>query len=196
MSATVYTTDLRKEECIERLQRHAGRGGWVPWVEGTIGARIRGDRFRLFAWGPSNVRNSFAPFFYGRLEGGTGSTRICGRFQFHPIVQAFLVMWFGGLVVGGSLELLLPSSAWESGRSLPLFVSLVPVGMILLGVCFVMVCRWFARGQMENLRHFLRCELKARAQSEGESEPDGAANGSQPIRSETNPTSSATGSRR
>ena len=151
----------------------------MPWVEGTIAARIRGDRFRLFACGPSNVRNSFAPFFYGRLEGGTGSTRIRGRFQFHPIVRAFLVMWFGGLVVGGSQELLLPSSAWESGRSLPLFVTLAPMGMILLGVCFVMVGRWFARGQMENLRHFLKCELKARAQSEGESESDGEANGSQ-----------------
>ena len=68
MSATIYTTDLTKDECLLRLQKHTGRGGWARWAEGTIAAKIRGDRFRLFAWGPANVRNSFAPFFYGRFE--------------------------------------------------------------------------------------------------------------------------------
>jgi hypothetical protein len=38
--------------------------------------------------------------------------------------------------------------------------------------------------------------LKKFGTQDGLAEPDGAANGSQPIRSETNPTSSAAGSRR
>ena len=84
---------------------------WTPWAEGTISARVRGDRFRLFAWGPLNLRNSFAPLFYGRLEGVGGKTRIHGRFRMHALVQAFLFVWFGGLLVGAGLLLFLPASA-------------------------------------------------------------------------------------
>ena len=56
MGIMSYTTDLAKDECLQRLKKHARRGGWlVPWAEGTIAAKICGDHFRLFAWGPLNV---------------------------------------------------------------------------------------------------------------------------------------------
>jgi hypothetical protein len=74
MSAMTYTSDLSKDECLGRLQAHTGRGLWTRWAEGTISARIHGNRFRLFAAGSANVRNSFAPFFYGHLEDARSNT--------------------------------------------------------------------------------------------------------------------------
>ena len=167
MSATVYTTNLTKDECLQLLQKRAGRGGWVPWVEGTIAAKIRGNRFKVIAWGAANVRNSFAPSYFGCIEGGTGSTRISGRFKLHPIVRGFLVLWFGALAFGGGLMILLPSSAWGSGRPPSLFLVLAPVGMGLLGFAFVRFARRLARRQVESIRCFLRSELKAQPYVEG-----------------------------
>ena len=163
MRASIYTTDLAKAECLRRLQQRRFRGGWwTPWAEGTISAKTRGDRFTLFAWGPLNVRNSFAPLFKGRLEDCNGQTRIVGRFRMHPIVQAFLVVWFGGVAAGAALMLLLPASEWGPGQRPPVYALLAPAGMALLGFAFVRFCRWLARGQMESLRCFVERELKAR----------------------------------
>ena len=161
MSATNYTSDLTKDECIRQLLRHTGRGGWTPWAEGTIAAKIRGDHFTLFAWGPANLRNSFAPRFYGRLEEDKGKTHICGRYRMHPILEAFLAVWFGGLVVMAALILFLPPSAWGAGRSPSGFAVVGPVGMMVLGFGMVRFGRWLARGQAESLRSFLARELKA-----------------------------------
>jgi hypothetical protein len=119
MSAITYTSDLPKDECVRRLLAQTRQGCWTRWAEGTISARVRGDRFRLFAWGPVNLRNSFAPLFYGRLEEVEGKTRIHGRFRMHTSVQAFLFVWFGGLLAGAGLLLFLPASAWESDQRRP-----------------------------------------------------------------------------
>jgi hypothetical protein len=166
MSATIYRTDLAKDECLRRLHEHKGGGGWVPRPEGTIIAKIRGDRFRLFACGPLKVSNSFAPYFYGRLEGGTRSTHIRGAFRFHPITRAYLFVWFGGLVAMCGFLLLLPQSAW-GGRPPPRYAVLGPIGMIFLGVGLVRWCRWLARRQLEGLRNFLAHELQAQLDVDG-----------------------------
>jgi len=157
MSVTIYMSQLTKDECVRQLQEHAGRGCWTQCAEGTISTKIRGDHFRLFAWG--SLRNSFAPLFYGRLEEASGKTRIRGCFRMHPIAQAFLSLWFFGLTAIAALILFLPSSAWESGRAPSVFAALGPAGMILLGFGFLRFSRWLARGQMESLRRFLKREL-------------------------------------
>lgn len=149
----------------------------MPWADGTVAAKIRGDRFRLFAWGPRNTGNSFAPFFYGRLEAGTSGTVIRGRFQLHRIVQAFLVVWFGGLIAGGGLVLFLPPTAWGRGQPLPPLAVLGPAGMLLLGLGFLRLCRRLARGQAESLRCFLARELQAQVRVRAGPKPKGGANG-------------------
>ncbi len=176
MSATIYRTDLTKEECLRRLQKHTSRGGWVPlaegwwvpWAEGTIAAKIRGDRFRLFAWGPLNVGNSLAlaPYFYGRLDGGASGTCIRGRFRFHPIIRGYLFVWFGGLVAMCGLLLLLPQSAW-GGQPPPRYAVLGPIAMMFLGVGLLRWCQWLARRQLESLRNFLAHELQAQLDVDG-----------------------------
>jgi hypothetical protein len=169
MSAVVYSTMLTKDECYRRLQRHNGRAnwgwGWERWEEGTISANVRGDRFRLFGSGPLNIRNSFAPFYYGRLEESSGGTRIKGRFRLHPLVRVFLAVWFGGLAVMEALMLWLPRSAWGHGRPPPWWAPLGPVAMMMLGYGLILAGGWFARGQLESMQRFLSRELEAQLQS-------------------------------
>lgn len=162
MSAIVYTTDLPKDECLRRLRKHVGRGGWQRWAEGTIAAKIRDDSFRLFAWGPANVRNSFAPFFYGSLQSGADGTSIRGHFRFHPIVRGFRVLWFGGLMAGCVLILFTPQSKWSGGQAPPALAVLAPAAMMFLGFGFVRFGRWLARGQRDSIQNFLIRELEAR----------------------------------
>jgi hypothetical protein len=171
MRVRTYTSDLTKCECVRRLEKHTGRDGWPPWEEGTISAKIRGDRFRLFAWGPANLWNSFAPRFYGRLHEDNGKTHIRGRYRMLPIVEVFLAMWFGGLAVMAALILLLPSTAWGTGRQPSAFAVVgAAVGMMLLGYGMVLFGRRLARGQSENLQSFLARVLKA--QPLGEKRPN------------------------
>jgi hypothetical protein len=173
MRAMTYTSELSKQECLRRLQAHTGRGPslWNRWAEGTISAKVRGDRFRLFAWGPINLRNSFVPLFYGRIEEASGNTHIRGGFRMHPVVQAFLVLWFGGLVAMAALLVLLPASSWGPGVAPPALSVLGPVVMILIGFGFVRFGRWLARGQVESVQSFLVSELKAQACNEGSPNP-------------------------
>ena len=168
MSRTIFKTELTRSECLEQLRRHSLPGGRTPWVEGTISAKIRGDKFRLFAWGPANVRNAFAPFFYGRLEECNGKTRIRGCFRMHTATRVFLAVWFGGLAIMGGLLVLLPPSAWGNGRPPPAIAILAPGGMMLLGFGLIRFVRWHTRGQTENLRCFLERELKGRRNPLGE----------------------------
>lgn len=162
MSAITYTSDLPTDECLRRLLAQRRPGFWTPWAEGTISARVRDGRFRLFAWGPANLRNSFAPFFHGRLEEVDGKTRIYGHFRMHRLVHVFLFLWFGGLLAMAGLLLFLPASAWGSGQRPPMLAVLGPVVMGLLGFGLVRFGQWLGRGQAESLRRFLSQELEAR----------------------------------
>ena len=161
MSAPIYTSNLPKDECLRRLLAQRRPSSWMPWEEGTISATVRGHRFRLFAWGPPNIRNSFAPLFYGRLEEAEGKTRIYGRFRMHTLVRAILFVWFGGLLAITGMLLFLPASDWGAGERPPRFALLGPTLMGLLGFGLVRFGWWLGRGQVESLRSFLRRELKA-----------------------------------
>ena len=166
MSAICYMSELPKDECLRRLLAHTKQGFWTQKAEGTISARVRGGRFRLFAWGPVNLRNSFAPLFYGQLEEVIGKTRIYGHFRMHILVYAILFVWFGGLLAISGLLLFLPASAWGSGQRPPMFALLGPVLMGLLGFGLVCFGRWLGRGQAESLRSFLMRELEAQPMDE------------------------------
>jgi hypothetical protein len=197
MNAATYRSDLTKEECVRRLEANAHPGGWwTPWAEGTISAKVRGNRFRLFAWGPVNVRGSCARLFYGRIEERDGKTCIAGRLRMHPIGRVFFTFWFGGLMTMAILLLALPASAWGSGPPPSPAWILGPLSMMLIGVGFLRFGRWLARGQEDSIWRFLTRELKAEPCGQGSPNPQGGANGRQPFSSETNRTSAAAASRR
>jgi len=79
----------------------------------------------------------------------------------HTLAEAFLWVWFAGLLAGAGFLLFLPPSAWGSGRQPPLFVLLGPAVVGLLGFGVVCFGRRLARGQTESLRNFLTRELEA-----------------------------------
>ncbi|HWQ92237.1 MAG TPA: hypothetical protein VN673_11240 [Clostridia bacterium] len=164
-----YISELPKDECLRRLHAQPKQVFWRRQAEGTISAKVRGDRFRLFAWGSVMVRNPFAPFFYGRLEETDGGTRIRGRFRMHTLVQAFVFAWFGGLIAAVLLMLFLPSSAWGSGQQPSLLALFGPAFIGLVGLGLVRFCRWLGRGQTESLKNFLIRELKAHPADEAAS---------------------------
>ena len=176
MSAITYTSEMPKDECLRRLNAQPRHGFCTRWTEGTVAARVWGDRFRLFAWGSAGVRNPFAPLFYGRLEEVGGRTRIRGRFRMLTIVRTLLFVWFGGLVAMAGLLLFLPASAWGSGQPPPPLALLGPAVMGLLGFGLVRFGRSLGRGQTESLRNFLARELMAHPSGKGGSEPSASGN--------------------
>lgn len=171
MSAMTLTTRLTKDECIRRLQRHTGRDhAWVrwefvPWAEGTIAAKIKGDHFRLFAWGPANSHGwGFSPWFYGTLVQEAGCVRIRGHFRWPRISQGFLLVWFGGLAAMAAAVLLLPSSAWSTGHRPPMFAVLGGMALVILPLLIMLkLNERYCRGQVDSIRNFLLHELQVQA---------------------------------
>ena len=200
MRKIVYSTRLSVAECQQRLQSHvipsSGvlRRAFVPMDEGTIVAKVRGDRFRLFAKGPRYVQNSFAPFLYGKMETAKGGSRIIGRFRMHPFVRAFMSVWFGGLAVIAIVAPIIGHAEDAEAGKPPFIFLFTPLLMILFGIGLVALGRLASRGQVSRLLEFLCVDLEATP--EGDAGANGPARGSQLFRSETNRTSSAAGSRR
>ena len=173
MSDEIHTTALSIDECLRTLAKHTCswtdmiRSGFSPPEKGTVIAKIRGNRFRLFAQGSRYVNNSFAPFFYGRLEADTSGTRIVGQFKMHPFVRIFMIAWFGGLAAG-SLGLLVASIAGKVEPQAPLILVVgAPLAMFLFGFGLVRFGRWLARGQRQRLEDFIKHDMGARRQETG-----------------------------
>lgn len=161
----MYSTKLSPHECLQRLRSHVSdmrlSPAWSPPAEGTVLAKVCANRFRLFVQGQKYMRNSFGPFFYGRVEEGREGTHIIGSFRMHPFVRAFLAIWFGGLAV---MAVIFPGVAFSGNlpAGKPPFVFVVgPLLMILLGIALVAFGRWLSRGQISRLREFLREDLEA-----------------------------------
>jgi hypothetical protein len=168
VSKIVYSTKLSTVECLQRLQSHAIpwsdvlRSTFTPMDKGTVVAKVRGGRFRLFAQGPQYVQNSFVPLFYGRVEATTEGARIVGRFRMHLFVRVFMGVWFGGLTI---MAIVFPAVALfgHASAGKPPFIFMVgPLLMILFGIGLVSFGRWIARGQVARLDEFLRTDLDAR----------------------------------
>ena len=119
-------------------------------------AKIRANRFRLFAQGCKHVRNSFVPFFYGRVEESRDGPRIIGSFKMHLFVRTFLLIWFGGVM---AIAIGFPLTV--QGVKAPLIFIVGASLMTSLGAGLVHFGRWLSRGQMSRLREFIREELKA-----------------------------------
>ena len=165
MNRLVYSTELSPDECLQRLRAHVEEmrlsAAWSPREAGAVTARIRANRFRLFAQGHKYVRNSFVPFFYGRVEQNREGTQIMGSFRMHPFVRVFLVIWFGALTVMSVVFPLVAFSGNVPAGKPPLIFAVGPLLMILFGVGLVAFGRWLSRGQISRLREFLREELRA-----------------------------------
>lgn len=117
--------------------------------------RIGRDSFRLHAriW----YRNSFQTFLTGRLFDEGSSTRIQCRAGMHPVVIAFMTIWFSFL---GLMQLAIISSPLRPGEQL--IWSLAPFAlMVAFGTSLIAVGRWLARNELRGLVAFLEETIDA-----------------------------------
>ena len=127
-------------------------------VEGSIkGTRLRA-RKRIF------YRNSFQIRLSASLLEEGAHTRIFCRFGMHPVVIAFLVVWFGVLlfisgsgIIAGVVELI--SGTRSEARDL--VGLLIPAMMLMFGVMILLVARYLAAGERLTLTGFVRETLSA-----------------------------------
>jgi hypothetical protein len=132
-----------------------------------------------------HYRNSFLPIVHGTFRPGHSGSIVSIKMRLHRFVAAFMCFWFGGVVVG----MLAVIFGLSSGKTQVSLMLLIPFGMLAFGWALVSGGFWFEAKKQK----LLLIEMFKKRSS---SEQDGAANGSQPIRSEKNRTSSAAGSHR
>ncbi len=167
MNRRVYRTNLSTIECLQRLRSHVApstgplRRPSASPGEGTIIAKVNGERFRIFARGPRYVHNSFAPFLYGRVAANADGTRIDAKFRMHPVVRVFMSVWFGGLAIMALAFPLILLTGNLKADVPPFTVIATPFLIILFGIGLIAFGRWTARGQVSRILEFLRVELEA-----------------------------------
>lgn len=150
---------LSAEECVQRL-RFKTAEGWSGSVVGSVGATSFRLRKRI------GYRNSFQISLYGKIIDESGQTRLHCKVGLHPLVRAFLTVWFGGVSIGcgamaiRTIDLLrnthgaLPANGWQALA--------VPFGMLGFGVVLVRSGKYLARDEPDFLIDFVRRALDAR----------------------------------
>jgi hypothetical protein len=84
---------LSRQDCVLRLKSKAAPA-WSDAVTGSVGE----SSFRLSR--RIAYRNSFQPCVSGTFIDDNGQTRLPCRSRLHPLVRAFCIGWFGGVVIG------------------------------------------------------------------------------------------------
>jgi hypothetical protein len=156
-------TKLFLADCRKRLGSGTDLGGmalsWESATPGTVLGEFRGRVFRLHT--KKYYSNSFTPFFYGKLAEVDGGTVVEGEFRLHPFVRLFLLFWLAFLLLFGASAIIVPAPQHP--------VSDIPRGwfyaglalLAILGVAFVQLGQWLARGEREVIHSFLKNTLEA-----------------------------------
>src|SRR5665213_2701447 len=147
---------LSREECVQRL-----RSKIDPAWGGTVVGSVGDTSFRLRK--PIYYRNSFQYSLSGRLIDENGQTRLHCRIGLHPLVRAFLVVWFGG-VLAACAAISIRMASVLAGGSLPENMwpgVMIPFLMLAGGVALVMAGKYLARDERAFLIDFLRRSVEA-----------------------------------
>jgi len=86
-----------------------------------------------------HYRNSFLPVVTGKFLAGDSGTKVAIRLGLHPVVTAFMCVWFG--IVG--LAVVVALAGLPSGLAPTSPVPLIPLGMLVLGWALVSGGFWF-----------------------------------------------------
>jgi hypothetical protein len=156
-------TKLFLADCRSRLGSNTDLGGmalsWDSATPGSVLGEFRGPVFRLHT--KKYYSNSFTPFFYGKLAEVDGGTVVEGEFRLHPFIRLFLLFWLAFLLLFGASAIIVPAPQHP--------VSDIPRGwfyagialLAVVGVAFVQLGRWLARGEREVIHSFLKSTLEA-----------------------------------
>ena len=100
------------------------------------------------------------------LKAEKTGTRITCRFCMHPIVTAFMAIWFAGVVlIGGpitvSIIAAILGSAGQTSGSLPPIAAVIAPAMLAFGCALVGFGQWLARDEATFLKNFFLRTLDA-----------------------------------
>jgi len=147
MKELVLQSRFPPEECARRLEAVTEPDRLIlsDWrFSYAILARLRDNNVRLRVRRPF-FRNSYAPFFYGRFETTTGGSILRGRFQLHPFVRAFMIVWFAIAILVCGLMILTGVQAVLSGGSRPVQTPVLDLVTPLLFLGFATGLFWLFR---------------------------------------------------
>jgi len=165
-------TALTPEECVSRLTAAIAieRSGLLAFSGLDRSKPVVGHvtRSRLRLRKRIEYRNSFQSHLTATMRPGPEGTIISGEVAMHPVVQAFLFIWFGFVILVG-LGMLLAAVGSKSSHSgvelhngwLGAFVISV---MLIFGYGLVRAGRHLARDEGRYLSDFLIRTLDAREQ--------------------------------
>ena len=145
-----FASLLSVEACKGRLNGALG-SSWALFPDQDFVGGVRGNGVSV----RRNIRyrNSFQTIFVGRMEPGFGGTILSGSFRMHAFVYAFMTVWFGFLLFA-----IAPDVANLGSAGL---ASIAPLGMVMFGVLLVLVGRFAARNEEQQIADFLRLTLEA-----------------------------------
>ncbi len=132
--------------------------GGRPVIGRIAGTKLRA---RKRIW----YRNSFQTQLTADLAEQAGQTTIRCRFSMHPLVTAFMAVWFGGVVLTGSGTLVMSLVALayaQSGAPPGTWLGiLIPTVMLVFAVGLLRFGRYLARDEQQFLLAFVRDTLGA-----------------------------------
>jgi hypothetical protein len=166
-------TPFPPEECIKRLNAaiDTSHSALISWALFYGSKPVVGYAKETSFWLMQRKRygNSFKPLLTASMRPEDGGTLISGTFAMHPLVRAFLFLWFGGaLIMGGILFVFVVSGTLtqlEPHQNTWLAV-VVPPLVLAGGFGLIGFGRYLARNESKFLKDFLIQTLIARAQDQ------------------------------
>lgn len=133
-------TTMPATEIVSALDAEVEPPKWFRW-QSSSGKKFRGkfsiDGFKIMRI--INYRNSFLPVIKGTVNPTMSGSRISVTMRLHWLVAIFMLFWFGGVSTGLVTFLV----AEVSGKTEPLPMLLVPLGMLLFGIVLTYGCFWW-----------------------------------------------------
>ena len=151
------------EACLERL-REVVETSWRPWRSSKpVAGRVY--RTSISIRKTIRYRNSFQTILTATVQPVGSGTEIKARVGLHPMVKAFMAVWFGflGIIWAVLLVAILTGDFGPDNSDLPPLLALVfPLGMMAFGVLLLKFGKHLSRGEGDFLTDFVKELLEAR----------------------------------